>query len=77
MCFLVEVIQANVQLFMEMNTSSVTSVGNTVNNSIQMRRMSEASLFSNSSGLNTEKLPVHVIEESKFCIMRLIDLCFA
>lgn len=63
--FAVEVIQANAQLFMEMNTSAVTSVGNTVNNSIQMRRMSEASLFSNSSGLNTEKLPVHIIEESK------------
>ncbi|XP_065202321.1 protein retinal degeneration B isoform X2 [Planococcus citri] len=60
---LLEVIQANAQLFSEVNASTVTSVGTTVNNSIQMRRMSEASLFSNSSGLLQEPLPIQVISE--------------
>lgn len=64
--FIVEVIQTNVQLFTEMNSSTVTSVCNTVNNSMQMRRMSEASLFSNSSGLLQEPLPIQIISDSKF-----------
>ncbi|XKL68542.1 hypothetical protein PGB90_004033 [Kerria lacca] len=60
---LLEVIQTNVQLFTEMNSSTVTSVCNTVNNSMQMRRMSEASLFSNSSGLLQEPLPIQIISD--------------
>lgn len=63
MLFVVEVIQANAQLFSEVNSSTVTAVGTTVNNSIQMRRMSEASLFSNSSGLLQEPLPIQMISE--------------
>ena len=67
-----EVIQSNEQLFAEMNSSAMTSVLTTMNNTMQMRRMSEASLFSNSSGLQQEPLPIQVISDSKLCFKCVI-----